>query len=124
MSDQEPLTLRRLLQVGFITALTAGMILYVVFQARHLIVGPQITLMEALPVHTNVRRVTLLGSTKNISHLWLNDRPIYTDPSGNFKEALVLENGYTITTLKAVDRYGRTTTLTREFVYTPASFIE
>lgn len=124
MSDHEPFTLRRLLQVGFVASLTGFMIFYVLFQARHLIIGPQIILTGDVPIHTNERSVTLIGSTNNISHLWLNDRPIYTDPSGNFKEALILENGYTIATLKAVDRYGRTTTLTREFVYTPASFIE
>lgn len=96
---------------------------YVIFQARFLIVGPRITLTELPSDVSNQRQVTLSGSAFNITRLWLNDRPIYTDPDGNFKEAFVLENGYTIATLRAEDRYGRTTTVTESFVYLPASFM-
>ena len=52
--------------------------------------------------------------------LTLNDREIYTDKNGVFTEALVLENGYTVATLTAHDRYGRTQELTETFVYAPA----
>ncbi len=45
-------------------------------------------------------------------------RKIYTDKDGYFKEALVLENGYTVATLQAEDRYGRITKHTEEFVFT------
>lgn len=96
---------------------------YVTFQARFLITGPQIVITEEIGVVQNQRQVFLTGHAYNISHLWMNDRPIFTDAQGNFKEALVLENGYTITTLRAEDRYGRETKAVRQFVYTPASFI-
>lgn len=95
---------------------------YVFFQARFLIAGPQIALAEEAPIHNNERVITLSGSAFNITHLWLNDRPIFTDENGQFKEALVLENGYTIATLRAKDRYGRETRVERPYVYTPASF--
>ena len=95
---------------------------YVLFQARFLIIGPQLSLTLE-PAHlVNERQIALAGSAFNISRLWLNDRPIYTDAQGNFKEALVLENGYTIATVRAEDRYGRETTIKRTYVYTPASF--
>jgi hypothetical protein len=97
---------------------------YVVFQARFLITGPQIVLDYEPPTHQNERLVTLEGQAFNITHLWLNDRPIFTDENGHFKEALVLENGYTITTLRAKDRYSRETRVVRSFVYTPASIIK
>ncbi len=103
--------------------LLAGLaISYIVFQARFLIAGPQITLRNEVSILQNNRVVTLEGTAVNITHLWLNDRPIYTDEVGNFKEALVLENGYTIATLRAKDRYGRETRVVRPYVYTPASF--
>ena len=73
-------------------------------------------------VLNNERQITLTGKAANISRLWLNDRPIYTDAQGNFKEAFILENGYTISTIRAEDRYGRETTIRRTFVYIPASF--
>ena len=99
-------------------------VLYVFFQARFLITGPQIVLAHEPTTQHNDRVLQLEGSAYNITHLWLNDRQIFTDEEGNFTEALVLENGYTITTLRAKDRYGRETTVVRSFVYTPASIIK
>jgi hypothetical protein len=97
---------------------------YILFQARFLVAGPQITLTAEPGVQHNVRTITLTGTAQNITHLWLNDRQIFTDETGNFSEALVLENGYTIATLKARDRFGRETRVERPFVYTPASIIQ
>ena len=96
--------------------------LYISYQARFLIIGPQITLTSDVEMQQNTRQVVLTGSASNISRLWLNGRPIFTDRTGSFEAAVILENGYTVTTLMAEDRYGRTTTITRPFVYTPASF--
>ena len=117
------LTFRTIIQGSLVLVLLLFALVYVTYQARFLIIGPQITLTEAVPMHHNVRHITLTGTASNISRLWLNGRPIFTDPTGNFAAAVILENGYTITTLMAEDRYGRTTTITRPFVYTPASFV-
>ncbi|MEZ4195035.1 MAG: hypothetical protein R3B53_01385 [Candidatus Paceibacterota bacterium] len=104
------------------TIVILGLILaYIVFQARFLIAGPQIVISDNLAIQHNERTIHLEGTAYNITHLWLNDRQIYTDESGHFSEALVLENGYTIATLRAKDRYGRETRVERPFVYTPAS---
>jgi hypothetical protein len=100
------------------------MLFFVLFQARFLIAGPQITLKESPTSPGNERQVHLKGTAYNISRLWLNDRPIFTDAQGNFDEAIVLENGYTIATLRAEDRYGRTTNVTREMVYVPATLFK
>jgi hypothetical protein len=118
------LELKTVLKLISIVVLLASISAYVVFQARFLITGPQISLTAEPSTQNNERVITLEGTTHNITHLWLNDRPIFTDENGNFKEALVLENGYTITTLRAKDRYGRETEVTRSFVYTPASIIK
>lgn len=109
--------------LGGVTLLLLA-ITYILFQARFLITGPQIILRNEPAIEQNTRTITLEGTALNITHLWLNDRQIFTDEHGNFKEALVLENGYTITTLKAKDRYGRETRVVRSFVYTPASIIK
>lgn len=115
--------LRTLVQIIAILFVGTLILMYVVFQARFMILGPQITL-EPTPVgRDNQRVVTLTGTTHNITRLWLNDRPIFTDRDGNFTEALVLENGYTIATLRAEDRYGRHTKLHREFVYIPGTLL-
>lgn len=97
---------------------------YVIFQARFIITGPQITLNYEPSTQNTNRVIELQGTTKNITYLWLNDRQIFTDEKGNFTEKLVLENGYTMATLKAKDRYGREVKLIRSFVYTPASLLK
>jgi hypothetical protein len=98
------------------------MIFFVIFQARFLITGPQIVVTEVPRGPQNERHIVIGGTTHNISRLWLNDRPIFTDKQGNFREGIVLENGYTVSTLRAEDRYGRITTVQYPFVYVPASF--
>ncbi len=118
------ITLRTILK--YVTLFGAiGLVgLYALFQSRFLIIGPQIVLTHELNTLHNERRIFLEGTAYNISRLWLNDRQIFTNAQGDFKEALVLENGYTIATLRAEDRYGRETKVERSFVYTPASFIQ
>ncbi len=109
------------------SVITIGLLIfsaYVVFQARFLILGPQISLTDTPPLRQNERQIFITGSASNISRLWLNDRAIFTDAGGNFREALILENGYTVATIRAQDRYGRETTVTQPFVYTPMSFIQ
>lgn len=117
-------TIRSILKAVGGIVLIGLIITYVIFQARFLITGPQIILNEVPIKEYNKRVVILEGSAFNITHLWLNDRQIFTDENGDFKEALVLENGYTITTLRAKDRYGRETRVVRSFVYTPASIMK
>jgi hypothetical protein len=121
MDEQIPF--RTVIKYSIIGICLLFVLAYVLFQSRYLISGPQIALTGDYPFRQNERQVTITGDTYNISRLWINDRPIYTDAQGNFKEVIVLENGYTVTTLRAEDRYGRETTATESFVFTPASFI-
>lgn len=114
---QHTITLRTVLIYALALAGIALFFGYVLFQARFIIEGPQISLTSDTPAVSQSRVVTLAGQARNIARMTLNGRQIYTDKYGNFKEALVLENGYTITTLQAEDRYGRTTTLSRSFVH-------
>jgi hypothetical protein len=95
---------------------------YVLFQARNFINGPVITLSNDAAQHVyHEQSLTLTGNAQNIVKLTLNGREIHTNKHGDFSQLLVLENGYTIMTLFAQDRFGRTTTLSREFVYSPQS---
>jgi len=95
---------------------------YVLFQARNFINGPVITLSNDATQHVyHEQSLMLTGNAQNIVKLTLNGREIHTNKHGDFSQLLVLENGYTIMTLFAQDRFGRTTTLSREFVYSPQS---
>jgi hypothetical protein len=123
ITDRRDYSFRTMVKYWLFALLAIVMLSFVLFQGRFLIIGPQIIISEAPSGPQNERQILIKGITHNIARLWLNDRPIYTDTKGNFEEALVLENGYTIATLRAEDRYGRSTTLSRELVYVPASLI-
>jgi len=101
----------------FCVGLLAVAIWYLSFQARFLISGPQLQLVEEPSVTQSGRSVTLKGAAANITELYLNGRPIVTNEAGQFEETVVLENGYSVFRIDAKDRYGRTTYLERPFVY-------
>ena len=113
------LSLRSILYYLSISLVIALFVGYAIFQARFLIAGPIVTLLHPPQTVQTQRVITLEGNTQNITYLTLNGRQIYTNKDGYFKEALVLENGYTIATLQAHDRYGRSRSYVQEFVYTP-----
>ena len=113
----EGITLRKVLMVLGIVMLVVLIGGYVLFQARNFIQGPSITLTdEYVPVH-HEKIITISGVAKNIVKLTLNGKEIHTDSEGVFTHKLILENGYTITTLTAQDRFGRVTEVQREYVY-------
>lgn len=119
MSAYHPYTFGRILKwlAGLAAIVALGW--YIVFQAWPLITGPVLTL-DPVPVVQNSRVATIRGTARNVTTIMLNGRPIFTDDEGRFQEALVLENGYAIVTLRAEDRYGRKNMLEQALVYTPA----
>lgn len=96
---------------------------YITFQARLFIAGPQITLTTEPGVVHSERAVVLEGVAQNITEIRVNGRAINTDEQGVFREPVVLENGYTMVSISAKDRYGRETKLTRDFVYVPPLYV-
>jgi hypothetical protein len=119
-----PLTLRevsleRSLMATFLCICVLLFASYTYFQARNLIHGPSLVLQNEFETVEHERALTLEGNARNVVVLRLNGREIHTDEHGDFSEVLVLENGYTIMSLEAEDRYGRSTILTRTFVYKP-----
>ncbi len=115
------ITLGTILYYLGLCALSVLVIGYVLFQARNFIQGPVISLADTGSVLHHEHRIGISGNAHNIVSLTLNGKEIHTNASGDFTHTLVLPRGYTIVTLEAQDRFGRTTTLTREFVYAPQS---
>lgn len=109
--------LPRLMRLTAFCLAVAGGLAYGVWQARFLIVGPAITVSEPPSIVQNDRTVMVSGTAKNATGLFLNGRPIVTDQSGAFTEAVILENGHTVVSIDAHDRYGRATHWEQPFVY-------
>lgn len=120
MSPRTPTRLTLRMVIAYVATFTviAALASYVAFQARHMIAGPMLDIYTLDSVSGN-RTITLEGQADNIVSIELNGRTIYTDEGGYFKELIVLENGYTVATIRAKDRFGRITTTTRSFVYKP-----
>jgi hypothetical protein len=115
------ITLGSCLKLCGILLLIVFLVLYVKFQARNMLTGPMIQLSDSYETVQHTRSLSLRGTAKNIVKLTLNGKEIHTNEKGEFTEMLVLENGYTIMELDAQDRFGRTTSVERKYVYVPQS---
>jgi hypothetical protein len=94
---------------------------YGYFEARYLISGPQITVAEPLDgTETTIKLIDISGKVQNITLITLNDRQIFIDENGNFREPFLLSPGYNIVRLDAKDKFGRTNEKVIELVYNPS----
>jgi hypothetical protein len=97
--------MRRLLFVLMVLAVA----LYGLFESRRLIEGPEITIDTPLDGSaTSSAAVVIAGTARNISFLTINEAPAYTDEQGHFREVFTPPLGYTVITVTAKDRFGRT----------------
>lgn len=112
-------TLRSIVIASFYGLLIIGLLGYGIFQSRLLLEGPRITLIDPPATVRTEPWVYIEGTAENIVYIAINDHAIPTNERGYFKEALLLQAGYTIISIEARDRYGRTKQVTQEFVYTP-----
>ncbi|MES3005871.1 MAG: hypothetical protein V4664_02905 [Patescibacteria group bacterium] len=93
---------------------------YSIFQAHNIVTGPEIVLnsISSGDIVTD-QAVNIGGVAKNISFISLDDRPIFIDESGQFKEKLLLYPGYNIIRLYARDKFGTETEKQIELIYQP-----
>lgn len=99
-----------ILRIWIIGGLVLIIIFYSIFQAWKLISGPKIKIYTPLDGTTyNQTLIEINGKAENVSYLNLNDRKIFTDKNGYFKEQLLLLPGYNILKLDAKDKFGKYT---------------
>lgn len=91
-----------------IISLGVVFVIYAIFKTWAFFVGPQLTVLSPQNGDTIATTTEIVGTAKNITSLFLNNRPIFTDEKGNFREKLILPSGYNIIELKADDRFNRT----------------
>lgn len=92
------------LVIGIILAL------YVLYQARFIILGPQISISypkDATEVSEPL--LVMTGTARNVARIELNGRQIFADREGHWSEKLLLSPGTSIMTVQARDRFGRET---------------
>ena len=95
---------------GFLIILLILLIAYSLYQARALLVGPQIWIGNPQDGDTVEDPLVIMeGQSKNIAWISLNDRQIFTNEKGEWSEKLLVSPGLSIMTRKARDRFGRKT---------------
>ncbi len=105
--------LKRGLTLGFLVIIA----LYALFQARYIILGPEVTISS--PTDGSVLAeslVTVVGTAQNATFISLDDRPIFLDEHGNFRELLLAPKGLSTIIVKARDRFGRETEKTLRII--------
>jgi hypothetical protein len=81
---------------------------YSLFSARHIIKGP--TIVIETPQNGELIKdnfVEIKGKSQNLNYISLNDRQIFIDDAGNFKEKLILYEGENTLKLYGKDKFGR-----------------
>jgi hypothetical protein len=105
-------------RLGIVIFFFLLLIAYSLFQARFIILGPHISVSSPLDgERVSSPIITIRGNTKNIAYISLNDRPIFINEKGNFEEKLIATPGVDIITIRARDRFGRSTEKQISVVY-------
>ena len=92
-------------------------IVYAGFKTHNILLGPEIKISYPESGSTILSPlVTISGQAKRIAKIYFNDRKIFTDDAGTFKESLLLARGYNILEFKAEDGFGREVTKKIELV--------
>lgn len=91
---------------------------YAFYQSKNLLTGPVIDVTEPQNGRTvNNQLINIIGSSKNVKKITLNDRLIEIDESGAFNERLLLSEGYNIMKISAWDKFEKKTEKIIEVVY-------
>ena len=91
---------------------------YSYFRAEDYLNGPQVTVLTPQNGRTvDTPLLAITGQTKNIADITLNDRKIFTDKEGVFKEEILLHSGYNIINIKVADRFNKNVKKRIEVVY-------
>ncbi len=91
-----------------IAVLSVLLALYIIFQARFIIFGPQVSIESPRDAETLSQSLVLArGKASNISMITLNGRQIFIDEQGVWEEKLLVSPGVSIMTVRVRDRFGR-----------------
>ena len=106
----------------FAVALVVCTLLYGLYQARVLMQGPALVVVEPKNgVRITEPTYSVRGTAHNITRLSINGRTVATDPEGRFTERMVTPRGYGILTVEVENRFGHHDTKHIELVGDPSA---
>jgi hypothetical protein len=81
---------------------------YAYYQTKSFTLGPILEITEPKNgTLLNTNSVTVKGYAENISHITINDRPVFIDEEGHLNEKILLSLGYNVIRVSAKDKYKR-----------------
>ncbi len=109
---------RKLLKIIIISVIALFVVIYTGFEIQRVLFGPRITVLSPKNgVLVSDSLTEVVGIAKNIKEISLDDRKIFIDEQGNFKEQVLLSYGYNAIDIKATDKFGRNTEKIIEVIY-------
>ena len=113
------------IRISILVVVSLIIVGYGLFQARDLLRGPEISISSPQNGSSFASStVVVAGLASNITHISLDDRPIFVDKLGNFSEELLLSPGYNIIKLEAQDKFGRKKVKLLELNFAPVAKID
>jgi hypothetical protein len=114
-------TIKKSLVVSAVVMVIVIIAGYSYYASHSIINGPTITLSSPLDsqIDFSTTTVKIEGIALRTQSITLNGRPIVVDESGNFSEIVLLSPGYNVETLIGTDKFGQSTTISRELIYNP-----
>ena len=102
--------IKKFLKLALLTGLFAFIVIYSVFQTKALAKGVNLTMSgidDGEMFENGI--LTLSGQALHAKHISINDKELPVDENERFLEELVLSPGYNIITVKAEDKFNKTT---------------
>ena len=91
---------------------------YSIYQSRNIVKGPSIIITEPENgTSFNHSSIIIQGQATNNTEINIDNRPIFIDEKGIFKEKYLLSPGYNIIIIVAKDKFGRAVQKTLELIY-------
>lgn len=91
---------------------------YAAYQAKSIVEGPIIVITSPKSGSSSLTSlIDIEGHTNNIKTIDINNRPIFIDDNGFFREKHLLSTGYNIILIQAKDKFNRSTQKTIEITY-------
>ncbi len=98
---------RRIAKIILFCCISLFILGYAVFQARKIIEGPLVNITS--PTDGQIveqSEIIITGEAQNIAFLYLNNKKIFTDDEGIFRETTIVAMGTNVLELKADDKFG------------------
>ena len=109
--------MRKILIMFTLVMIVVVIVGYTYFQTRLLIRGPLLHIQSPRSGTTYTdSRVILSGQAQNITQIEVNNRPIFVNEQGVFREQLLLPPGYSVVRVTGTDKFDRTVTQLLEVV--------